>query len=198
MNQAQPTRMWTGQRKQGMVAPPPWCAGAPPNRNRQPPGGIESRSMNGIQIVDIAHAIQLALAPVFLLSGIGVLLGVLTNRLARTVDRARKVEESLRQATTPDVAEARAQLRVASRRARFINFSITLCTIAALLVAMVVALLFSSTFAPINLAAYVAALFVAAMIALVGALLSFLVEIRIATAALRIGGNAAKLHSGAE
>jgi hypothetical protein len=143
--------------------------------------------MTEIQVVDIAHAIQLALAPVFLLSGIGVMLGVLTNRLARVVDRARKVEESLLKVTAPDVPEARAQLRVASRRARFINVSITLCTVAALLIAMVVALLFSSTFIPISLGLYVAALFVAAMVALVGALVSFLIEVRIATAALRIG-----------
>jgi hypothetical protein len=143
--------------------------------------------MNEIQVVDIAHAIQLAVAPVFLLSGIGVMLGVLTNRLARIVDRARKVEESLRQATAPDIPAAREQLRIASRRARFINVSITLCTIAALLIALVVALLFSSTFVPISLAVYVAALFVVAMMALVGALVSFLVEVRIATAALRIG-----------
>lgn len=143
--------------------------------------------MAEIQVVDIAHAIQLALAPVFLLSGIGVMLGVLTNRLARIVDRARRVEDSLRQATAPDIPEARVQLRIASRRTRFINASITLCTIAALLIAIVVALLFSSTFVPISLGAYVAALFVLAMIALVGALLSFLIEVRIATAALRIG-----------
>jgi hypothetical protein len=143
--------------------------------------------MNEIQVVDIAHAIQLALAPVFLLSGIGVMLGVLTNRLARIVDRARRVEDSLRQATAHDIPEARAQLGFASRRARFINVSITLCTIAALLIAIVVALLFSSTFVPISLAVYVAALFVLAMIALVGALVSFLIEVRIATAALRIG-----------
>ena len=143
--------------------------------------------MNEIQVVDIAHAIQLALAPVFLLSGIGVMLGVLTNRLARIVDRARRVEESLRQATAPDIPEARAQLRIASRRTRYINVSITLCTIAALLIALVVALLFSSTFVPISLAVYVAALFVVAMAALVGALVSFLIEVRIATAALRIG-----------
>ena len=143
--------------------------------------------MNAIQVVDIAHAIQLALAPVFLLSGIGVMLGVLTNRLARIVDRARKVEDSLRQATAPNIPEARGQLRVASRRARFMNASITLCTIAALLIALVVALLFASTFVPISLAVYVAALFVVAMMALVGALVSFLIEVRIATAALRIG-----------
>ena len=143
--------------------------------------------MDGIEVVDIAHAIDLAVAPVFLLSGIGVLLGVLTNRLARIVDRARKVEESLRQAIPSAPDDARDQLRVAARRARFINVSITLGTIAALLVALVVAVLFASTFVPLNLAGPVAVLFVLAMGALVGALVSFLLEVRIAIAALRIG-----------
>ena len=147
--------------------------------------------METLQVGDIAHAIQLALAPVFLLSGIGVMLGVLTNRLARVVDRARKVEESLHARTARDADEAVEQLAVASRRARHINLSISLCTIAALLVALVVALIFSSTFVPISLGVYVATLFVLAMIALVGALLTFLVEIRVATAALRIGARLA-------
>jgi hypothetical protein len=146
------------------------------------------RAMDGIEVVDIAHAIQLALAPVFLLSGIGVLLGVLTNRLARIVDRARKVEEGLRQAVAAPAEESRGQLRVAARRARLINVSITLSTVAALLVALVVALIFASTFAPINLATSVAVLFVLAMAALIGGLLSFLFEVRVATEALRIGG----------
>ena len=149
--------------------------------------GLESAAMNAIQVVDIAHAIQLALAPVFLFSGIGVLLGVLTNRLARIVDRARKVEDNIRQAATTDLDAAREQLEVASRRARFMNTSITLSTIAALLIALVVALIFASTFVPMNLAAYIAVLFVLAMIALVCALLSFLMEVRIAIAALKIG-----------
>jgi CBS domain containing-hemolysin-like protein len=143
--------------------------------------------MDGIEVVDIAHAINLAVAPVFLLSGIGVLLGVLTNRLARIVDRARKVEEGLRQSAASSPDDARGQLRVAARRARFINVSITLGTIAALLIALVVAVLFASTFVPLNLAGPVAVLFVLAMAALVGALLSFLLEVRIAIAALRIG-----------
>jgi hypothetical protein len=143
--------------------------------------------MDGIEVVDIAHAIELAVAPVFLLSGIGVFLGVLTNRLARIVDRARKVEEALRQAAAAAAEESRRQLRVASRRARLINVSITLSTIAALLVALVIALLFASTFVPINLAGPVAVLFVLAMGALVGALLSYLLEVRVAIDALRIG-----------
>jgi Protein of unknown function (DUF2721) len=143
--------------------------------------------MDGIEVVDIAHAIQLAVAPVFLFSGIGVFLGVLTNRLARIVDRARRVEEGLRQAAADAASDAPGQLRVAARRARLINVSITLGTVAALLVALVIALLFASTFVPINLAGSVAVLFVAAMAALVGSLLSFLLEVRVAIDALRIG-----------
>lgn len=143
--------------------------------------------MDGIEVVDIAHAIQLAVTPVFLLSGIGVLLGVLTNRLARIVDRARKIEEGLRQAAGDVPEQAREQLRISSRRARLINVAITFGTVAALLVSVVVALLFASTFVPLNLAAYVALLFVLAMAALVGALVSFLLEVRVSIATLRIG-----------
>jgi CBS domain containing-hemolysin-like protein len=143
--------------------------------------------MDGIEVVDVAHAIELAVAPVFLFSGIGVFLGVLTNRLARIVDRARRVAASLHDASSGSPEDARAQLRAATRRSRLINVSITLSTIAALLVALVIALLFASTFLPINLAGSVAVLFVLAMTALVGALLSFLLEVRVAIDALRIG-----------
>jgi hypothetical protein len=144
--------------------------------------------MQGIEIVDIAHAIQLAVAPVFLLSGVGVLLGVLTNRLARIVDRARTAEAKLAEAASDhDKVRIRSNLDALSRRARLINVAITLITVTALFVSLVVALLFTSTFAPINLATPVAVLFVASMLTLVIALLAFLLEVRIAIASLRIG-----------
>jgi hypothetical protein len=135
----------------------------------------------------IARSIQLSLAPVFLLSGIGVLLGVLTNRLARVVDRARPLEDQLATADSATGAEIRARLVLFARRARLMNAAITFSTVSALLVALVVALLFMSAFIRFNLAVGVSALFVLAMIALVVALICFLAEIRIATTALRIG-----------
>ena len=134
--------------------------------------------MAGIEVVDVAHAIQLAVAPVFLLSGVGVVLGVLIARLARIVDRARAAEDRVRYDAAQDTPEA---------RARLINIAITLITITALLVALVIALLFASTFAPMNLATPVAVLFVLSMISLVVALVAFLLEVRIAIAVLRIG-----------
>ena len=140
-----------------------------------------------VQVASIAHSIQLSLAPVFLLSGIGVLLGVLTNRLARVVDRARPLEERHGAADPTEAAELKDRLRWLAHRARLMNRAITLSTISALLVAMVVALLFASAFVRFNLAVPVAGLFIAAMVALVGALVAFLVEIRIATRTLRIG-----------
>jgi hypothetical protein len=143
--------------------------------------------MNGLEVVDVAHAIQLAVAPVFLFSGIAAFLAVLTNRLARIVDRARRVGESLRDESTREPELARAHLLAAERRSRLINVAITLSTIAALLVALVIALLFAGTFVAINLASPVAVLFVLAMTVLVGALLCFLLEVRVAIAALRIG-----------
>ena len=138
-------------------------------------------------VARIAHSIQLSVAPVFLLSGIGVLLGVLTNRLARVVDRARPLEDQHGAADAAGAEELRDRLRWLAQRARLMNTAITLSTVSALLVAIVVAMLFMSAFVRFTLAVPVAALFIAAMIALVGALVTFLIEVRIATRTLRIG-----------
>jgi Protein of unknown function (DUF2721) len=139
-------------------------------------------------IVAVGRAIQLSVAPVFLLSGIGAMLAVMTNRLARVVDRARGVEEQLEGATAPDREKAERDLAVMSRRAKLINLAITLCTITALFVCAVVATMFVGAFLGFNAAIPVAVLFVGAMSTFFVGLLFFLREIFIATAALRIGG----------
>ncbi len=138
--------------------------------------------------MDIVHLIQSAVAPVFLLSGVGVTLGVLTNRLARIVDRARLLEMRV------DKEEARAEsteesLRVLARRAHYINTAIALCTISALFVSLVVMSLFAGAFLEVNLSGAIAILFVAAMICLTAAFGAFLLEVRIAVRALRFGAH---------
>ena len=139
-------------------------------------------------VAGIAQLIQLALGPVFLISGVGVTLNVLTSRLARIVDRARNIEAQLE--TTTDEHRQRQHnesLDVAARRTRLINAAITLTTLSALFTAIVVVMLFSSAFTSIDFSAAIAALFVTSMLCLAAAFLVFLVEVRIATAALRIG-----------
>lgn len=141
-----------------------------------------------LAVTDVTHAMQLALGPVFLLNGIGVLLAMLTTRLARIIDRARNLEARLMAATEQDRVEIHRVLRFTSRRGRLVNRAITLGTVAALLVALVVALLFAAAFlGGFPTAPVVAVLFVACMGALVGSLLCFLIEVRMATQALRFG-----------
>jgi len=82
--------------------------------------------------VAVAHAIQLAVAPVFLRSGIGAILMVMTNRLGRIIDRARVLEERLDNASTELHPALRTDLATLSRRAKLISCAITLCTATAL------------------------------------------------------------------
>jgi uncharacterized membrane protein len=137
-------------------------------------------------ITELAQEIQLAVAPVFLLSGIAGLLSVFTLRLGRITDRMRVLEEMLRDATEPQtkasVAEELARLRA---RARLANRAIRLCTLSALLIAAVIAALFLGTFAPDALRVVVVVSFVAAMALLIGGLFSFLVEVNAAVRPLR-------------
>jgi hypothetical protein len=137
---------------------------------------------------DVAPLIQLAVGPVFLLAGVAATLNVLTSRLGRIVDRARPLEMQLASATDAEErAELTERLIVMARRARYMNAALTLSTISGLLVAIVVLLLFFRAFLRTDLSVATAIVFVASILCLVLALLSFLVEVRIATLALRIG-----------
>lgn len=131
--------------------------------------------------------IQLAVAPVFLLSGIGIVLTVLTNRLARVVDRARRLEEAARSGAADALEERRRELGVMAYRARLMNRAITLSTCSALLVSVVVVLLFLAALLEFNATLPIAGLFILAMLSLIGALLLFLREVFLAIKALKIG-----------
>ncbi|HKY08549.1 MAG TPA: DUF2721 domain-containing protein [Candidatus Binatia bacterium] len=137
--------------------------------------------------IAIAHVIQLAVAPVFLLTGIGAILAVMTNRLGRIIDRARVLEAGLAPAAPELIATVRADLSVLSRRARLIYRAITLCTTTALLICTVIALLFLSASLHFNATTPVTILFVAAMATFFLGLVWFLREIYLATVNLRIG-----------
>jgi hypothetical protein len=145
--------------------------------------------MNGadFQISTIAQVIQLAVAPVFLLSGVGIMLTVLTGRLARVVERARDVESAAKSAAPTDFPMHQQQLQVLARRARLMNRAITLCTICALLVAFVVVTLFVGAFVEFRLATAIALMFIVAMLSFIAALLCFLREVFLAISSLRIG-----------
>ena len=138
-------------------------------------------------INDIAHSIQLAVAPVFLLSGVGVTLTVLTNRLARIIDRARSLEARLPSTAPKAAVSMRDELRHLQRRAHYVHRAITLSTSCALLICLVIVALFAGVLVTADLSALIMVLFIAALCAFIGALVSFLLEIREATKTLRFG-----------
>jgi hypothetical protein len=141
----------------------------------------------GPPVLDIAHVIQLAVAPVFLLSGVGVNLGVLANRLGRIIDRARQLEGSVLSATGPVAVSMNAELHTLSRRAQLVNRAITLFTACALIICLLIATLFVGALTDLQLVAPLAGLFILAMLALIVGYLSFLREIFLATEGLRFG-----------
>ena len=138
-------------------------------------------------ITAIAHVIQLAVAPVFLLTGVGALLNVLTSRLARIIDRARVLEERLGVLGETERRAGEADLRALSERARHINRAIGLSVTCALLVCALIVALFGGTFTKTDVSGLIGLIFIIAMLALIGALVSFLLEISIASRSLRIG-----------
>jgi hypothetical protein len=135
----------------------------------------------------IVHAIQLAIAPVFLLTGLGALLSVMATRLSRVIDRARWLEQHWKQFDGEERAAATRELGTLEKRGHLASWAINFCTSAALLVCAVIATLFIDVFVGTNLKWLVGAFFILAMIALIGGLSSFLREVYLATHTLRIG-----------
>jgi len=134
----------------------------------------------------ISHAIQLAIAPVFLLTGIAALLGVMANRLARIIDRARHFEVVWESLDTDARRAAHEELVTLEHRRHVASWAINFCTSAALLVCTVIAVLFADAFFTIDLKWLAGALFVAAMLALIGGLTCFLREVYVSTHTVRI------------
>jgi Protein of unknown function (DUF2721) len=138
-------------------------------------------------ISNISHVIQLSVAPVFLLTAIGTILGVLSTRLARIVDRARALNERLETVTEDRIPPIRQEMHILAKRRRFVNFAITSGTISALLVCISIATVFLGAILKASIAIPVAMLFILAMGAFVAALVFFLREIFLAARSLHLG-----------
>ena len=134
-------------------------------------------------ITNIGHAIQLALAPVFLLTGIAGLLNVMTGRLARIIDRGRRLTELQ---TQPLLETTQVELANLERRRHLASAAITACTFSALLVCLVVSVLFLEVLLGLQMRWIVAFLFMCSTLALVIGLTYFLREVHLATRSVRI------------
>lgn len=135
------------------------------------------------EISTVAHAIQLAVAPVFLLTGIGAILAVITNRIARIVDRSRTLSNSGDQTQSAHKDE----MEMLTRRVRWVHWAVSLCTLSALLICIVIAALFVGSEIGMDPSRAVSLFFISAMLALIFGLLCFLREIYLATGNIEKG-----------
>jgi predicted MFS family arabinose efflux permease len=126
---------------------------------------------------DVAQVIQLAVAPVFLLTSVGTILNVLSTRLSRVIDRARVLGDRMPGLDAEGKQRARAELQLLQRRRQLVNMAITFGTVSALFVCLLIAAAFIASMLEVDASLVVAALFVLSMASLIGALLFFLSEI---------------------
>ena len=137
-------------------------------------------------VITVAEIIQLAVAPVFLLAGIGAFLNACVGRLSRIVDRARDVEPLLLASRGAEHDSWLSDIRNLERRMALVSHAILQTVQAAVLICLVVVLLFAAGLTGAHFGTAIALLFIASMVAIGLGFAVFLVETRVAARAVRI------------
>jgi H+/Cl- antiporter ClcA len=136
-------------------------------------------------IPEITAVIQLAVAPVFMLTAVGTIISALSIRLGRAVDRRRDLEQALPRMTADEKPSAYQELEVIARRIRFVYFSIVSAVISGLFVSLLIAGAFLASFLRSDISYTIGAMFALAVLALTVSLLLFLREIFLAVSTPR-------------
>lgn len=135
---------------------------------------------------EIIPVLQTAIGPVILISGVGLLLLTMTNRLGRVIDRARILDSQLGNILPQDRAKKKAQLVILWKRALMIRLSIILTACSALFAAILVVVLFLTAILVLEVAWLVTTFFILCMLSLIGALVTFIQDINQSLTALKL------------
>ncbi|MBI5800059.1 MAG: DUF2721 domain-containing protein [Verrucomicrobia bacterium] len=135
---------------------------------------------------EIIPVLQTAIGPVILISGVGMLLLVMTGRFGRMIDRARVLSKELATAPTEDVASIRAQIAILLCRARCMRIGLALASLSVLLAALLVILLFATALLAKEWSLLVVCNFIGSLLCLIGAVLAFLYDIHLSLVALKL------------
>jgi hypothetical protein len=139
-----------------------------------------------IPLTTVADSVRLAVAPVFLLTGIGAFLNVCASRLSRIVDRSREIEPRLLAARGPEHDRLLDEMRSIDRRMSLVSTAITLSVVSAVFTCMVVALLFAASMIEPRVGVAIAILFIAATLSIAVSFTFFLVETRLGARSVRV------------
>ncbi|HTB62864.1 MAG TPA: DUF2721 domain-containing protein [Opitutales bacterium] len=135
---------------------------------------------------DIIPVLQVSVGPVILISGVGLLLLTLTNRLGRAIDRSRQLMGEMRTANDADLRRLLAEVRMLYQRAKIIQGSIALAVLSVLFAAVMIILLFVTALLSWNAVGVVSLLFIGCLLSLIFSLALFLADIRTALHALKL------------
>lgn len=134
----------------------------------------------------IIPVLQLAIAPVILISGVGLVLLSMTNRYGRVIDRSRILSDKFEQAGAEKSERTRRQLQILARRAGLLRAAILLTTLSILLVALLIIILFATALSGMGGTTLIITIFCFCMLSLIGGLVLFLVDVNVSLAALSL------------
>ncbi|NTU52187.1 MAG: DUF2721 domain-containing protein [Chlorobiaceae bacterium] len=137
-------------------------------------------------INELIPLLQTAIGPVILISGIGLLLLTMTNRLGRTIDRARELLDEYDELTEAQKSKIDREIVVLWKRAHYVRNAILLATLTCLGAATLIILLFTTSLLHIDLPLLVETIFIISMLCLISSLIFFLLDVNITLSALRI------------
>ena len=144
------------------------------------------RIMPPTRLGELIPVLQVAIGPVILISGIGLLLLSLTNRFGRAVDRSRQLIREMREATDADRLRLAGQVEILYRRAGLIQTSIILDAVSVLLAAILIITLFLGALLKLEVAVFVSWLFMCCLASLIVSLVAFIMEIHLSLKALKL------------
>lgn len=142
--------------------------------------------MSATTLKELIPVLQVAVGPVILISGVGLLLLSLTNRFARAVDRSRLLVREMREATDADRLRLAGQVEVLYRRARLIRISIVLSAVSVLLAALMMITLFLTALMNLEAAVLIILLFICCLVSLIASLAAFILDIHLSLQALKL------------
>jgi hypothetical protein len=142
--------------------------------------------MSSIPLSQLIPVLQVAIGPVILISGIGLLLLTLTNRFGRAVDRSRQLGREMRNLAAAERNVLAGQVEILYRRARLIRLSIIMAATSVLLVACLIILLFLSALMKLEVGATITLLFIGCMATLIVSLVAFIRDIQLSLQALKL------------
>jgi hypothetical protein len=142
--------------------------------------------MSVISVQQLIPVLQVAIGPVILISGVGLILLSLTNRFGRAIDRSRQLGREMREAGAAERQKLALQVEVLYRRARLIRLSIILATLSVLLAAVLIILLFVAALARLEASPAISLLFICCLSSLIGSLIAFIRDIQLSLHALKL------------